>query len=74
MNALEFLLLLKHEFGAIPMSTERFGQASNSEIRRWLQNKSIEINGDRPSPDCLVQFPIQSLVFFPKANRRTTLI
>ena len=53
------------------MSRERTGKASNSEIKRWLQNKSIIVNGDRPNFDDEVIFPIESMVLFPKKNRVT---
>ncbi len=48
-------------------------EASNSEIRRWLENHSIEINGECLGPNELITYPISSLVFFPKGNRCTML-
>lgn len=71
-TALEFVLSMKP---AIPMSKEKpCTLASNSEIRRWLRDKSVIINGKKPGPDELVDFPVTQLVFFPKsAKSRCTL-
>ena len=75
MNALEFLLDLKKEWG-VPMSvdSETPKKASNSEVRRWLQNKAVLMNGVRPSLNDEVEFPVTELVFFPKGKRRTTFV
>lgn len=48
--------------------------ASNSEKRRWLKNRSVEMNGMRVGPDDDLPEQITSLVLFPKGRRRTTLI
>ena len=48
--------------------------ASNSEKRRWLENKSVEINGGRPLPDDDMPFEIASLVFFPEGKRKCTMV
>lgn len=55
-------------------SIEKFIVASNSEKRRWLQNKAVIINGERPGPDDPLDFPLEQLVFFPKGQRRITMI
>lgn len=55
------------------MSIERPGKASNSELKRWLQNKAVEINGLRPKFDDEVDFPITQMVLFPKKNRTTLM-
>jgi hypothetical protein len=57
-------------------SGERLGTtASHSEMRRWLKNHSIEINGSKPGPDDPVEFPITSFVLFPnKAQSRITIV
>jgi hypothetical protein len=51
-------------------SVERDGVATNSERRRWLQNKAVIINGVKPQPDDEVTFPINQLVFFPKSQKK----
>jgi hypothetical protein len=68
------LELIKH-IGVVPMSVEKpCTKPSNSEIRRWLDQKAVFINGLRPSASSEVSFPIVELVFFPSGNRRTTVI
>jgi len=73
MNALSFLNNLRP---AIPFSIEKpCKPASNSELRRWMQNGSVLINGERVNWDEEIDFPVFSLVFFPNSPRRkTTLI
>lgn len=48
--------------------------ATNSEKRRWLQNKSVIINDKKPGPDEEIEFPISNLVFFPKSNLKITML
>lgn len=67
---------------AIPYSAEkpkdtegRCVLMSNGELRRQAQQGAILINGERFDPDEPMDFPVFSLVFFPRsANRRTTVI
>lgn len=71
MTALEII----KEIGVIPMSVEKpCTVPSNSEIRRWLDQQAVIINGKKPKANDKVEFPITQLVFFPKAKRRTTVI
>jgi len=49
------------------------GQASNSELKRWCMNKAFIINGESVAWDEEMDFPIFSVVLFPK-NRRVTLL
>lgn len=72
-TVLQFILSLRP---ALPMSVEKpCTVASNSEVRRWITDGSVTINGERwkhdePAPDLR-----WSIVFFPKsAKRRTTLV
>lgn len=48
-------------------------QASNAEKRRWLQNKSIQINNLKPGPDEILTYPVTQLIFFPNNNPITML-
>lgn len=49
--------------------------ASNSEIRRWLDQGAIRINGVTPKADDLIEFPITDLVlFWRKDKKRITLV
>ena len=58
------------------MSIERKGEkVTNSELRRWFQSGSIEVNYERIKADDPWPPFIRSLVLFPKsAKRRCTLI
>lgn len=48
---------------------------SNGELRRHILQGGILFNTERAQPNEEVDFPIFSLVFFPKSfNRRTTLV
>lgn len=55
------------------MSRERSGKATNSELKRWLQNQSVVLNGRRIRWDEDVDFPVNQLVLFPK-KRKTTIL
>jgi len=46
---------------------------SNNEVRRWLLNGSVIINGCTPGPSDTIPFPIEELIFFPKSKGRTTI-
>ena len=41
-------------------------RASNSELKRWFQNKSVVVNGERIDWNEPMDFPIISFVLFPK--------
>ena len=71
-TVLEFLFSLRP---ALPMSRERAcTPTSNSELRRWLRDQAVILNGKRVGANELVDFPVVSLVFFPKSARhRCTL-
>jgi hypothetical protein len=48
---------------------------SNGELRRHMLQGAVLINGERIDPNELIDFPVFSLVFFPKSiNRKTTLV
>ena len=68
MQAWRFLCSLPH----VPMQLkgDMPVTASNSERRRWLQNKSVIINGEKPNWDDEIEFPITQLVFFPKSQQK----
>jgi len=73
MNALQYLNSLRP---AIPMSVEKpCIEMSNGELRRHMKQGAILINGESITPEEEIDFPVFSLVFFPKSqNRRTTLV
>jgi hypothetical protein len=72
MKALDWLESLRP---AIPMSVERpCTVMSRSELRRHMQQGGVLVNADRIDPAEEMDFPVFSIVFFPKAARRTTLV
>ena len=48
------------------MSRERSGKASNSELKRWIQNKALVINGETVEWNEAMDFPLISIVLFPR--------
>jgi len=73
MNTLTFLVTLRDETGCCPFNN-RQGLATNSDLRRWINEGSITFNGERLQWNDEVQFPLTDLVFFPKsAKKRITL-
>jgi hypothetical protein len=72
-NALTYLNSLRP---ALPYSIEKPCQvASNGEVKRWMQNNAVIVNGQPVKWDTPIDFEVVSLVFFPKSkNRRTTLV
>ena len=79
MNALQWLNSLRP---ALPLSIEQppskeqpAQQMSNGELKRHMQQGGALVNGEKLAPDERIDFPVFSLVFFPKsATRRTTLV
>lgn len=72
MNATQYLNSLRP---AIPLSAERpCERMSNGELRRHITQGGVLFNGERVMPDEPIDFPVFSLVFFPKGNRKTTII
>lgn len=47
---------------------------SNGELRRHITQGGVLINGERITCDEQIDFPVFSVVFFPKAHRRTTIV
>lgn len=64
MNAWEFLMDINKV--CFFMSRERTGKASNSELKRWVKNQALKINGENVKWDEEIDFPIISVVLFPK--------
>ena len=45
---------------------KKVGRASSSELKRWIQNKALIVNGDCVNWDEPVDFPLTSVTLFPK--------
>lgn len=65
----EFLCL----FMPLPSRERPPSAASRSEIKRWIQNKAVLFNHEPAGWDEMIDYPIFSLVLFPKSKHRTTL-
>ena len=73
LTGLQYILSL-HELCRF-MSTERPGVATNGEVRRWLQSRVVIVNGYPLEANETIDYPIRSLVLFPKSPvRRTTIV
>lgn len=72
MNALQFMRTLSNACGGF-MSRERDGKASNSEMKRWIGNRSVIINGENVAWDEAMNFHMESVVLFPKGKTVTIL-
>lgn len=71
-KVLQYLISLRP---AIPFSMEKgCSIMSNSELRRHVEQGGVLFNGERVAPDELVDFPVFSLVFFPKSDKRRCTI
>jgi hypothetical protein len=52
---------------------KKVGEASTSELKRWIQNKVLLINGETVGWDEVLDFPLISVVLFPKGQTITLL-
>ena len=53
---------------------KRVGDASKSELKRWIQQRVVMINYTFPAWDEPMNFPVFSLVLFPKGGMKRTTI
>ena len=69
---------LKHLSGIYWLTSKEgrnTGRASNSELKRWIQNKSLLINTEHVTWDEQIDFPVFSVILFPKSvAHRITLV
>lgn len=72
-TAYEYLIHM-NEVSWLPPSIEGHKELSNGEIKRWLKNRAVLINGTKPDWDEEISIPVNELVFFPKGNRRTSYL
>lgn len=73
LTALQFMIRL-HSMSPF-WSMEQNRNASNSEIRRWIEQGGITFNGEKMQPNETIDFPLFSLIMFPKSeSRRCTLL
>jgi len=72
MTAWEFLRELHSVCKFQTREGKKVGLASGSELKRWIQNGAFEINCEKVTPTEQIDFPMFSVVLFPK-NRITLL-
>lgn len=74
-NAWTFLIRLSRlHHGFHSKEGDKLAKASNSELKRWLINSSVIINGEVVKWDELIDFPIFSIVLFPKSEKQRITI
>ena len=76
MNTIQFLNSLKP---AIPLSLIKepngaYKEMSNGDIRRLCEQGGVLINGERVAIQEEIDFPVFSIVFFPKSETKRTTI
>jgi hypothetical protein len=76
LRAIDFLFWVRDEVKCCPTSKEGagLGTPSNAELRRWLKNGAVTVNGQRPGPGDAIEWPIEELVFFPSGIQKTTIV
>ena len=47
---------------------------SNSQLRRWLDQRSVLMNGKRPTSTDFIEYPITQLVWFPGGKKQCSLL
>jgi len=75
-TAWTFLIRLSQMHGGFHSKEgNKVAKVSNSELKRWIQNSALIINGEQVKWDELIDFPVFSIVLFPKSEKqRTTLL
>lgn len=74
MNALHWLKELNKvtQFMSVEVPGKK---ATGSELQRWIEQGGILFNGERVSKNEEIDFPLISVVLFPKSpNRKITLL
>jgi hypothetical protein len=66
MNALEFLKALHEVCHFQTREGKKVGRASNNELRRWIENKALVVNGEKVEWHEIMDFQMISVVLFPK--------
>jgi hypothetical protein len=75
MMALDYMIMLNNMLGGLRSTGNPGEKASKSEIRRWLQQSSVMIDGVKlTSEKTMIKFPIKSLVLFPKSETKRITI
>lgn len=76
MNVLQYVSDMSQACGGFHSVEKRPAKASGSELRRWIQQSAVVINGQvMRDPKAKIELPVKSFVLFPKSKeRRCTLL
>jgi hypothetical protein len=66
MTAFDFLLSLHQVCHFQSKEGKKYGPPSKSELRRWVTQGAFVINGEKVALDEVLDFPITSVILFPK--------
>ena len=67
MNIIDFLCQLHTICHFQTREGKKYGTASKSELKRWIINGAIEVNGEKVTDVSeVMNYPIYSFVLFPK--------
>lgn len=71
MDCLTLVITLCRSLGTDWSVEKPSSRASNSEMRRWIMNGSVEINGvaDR-DPKEVIDYPVLSIILHPQSKKR----
>lgn len=74
-TAWTFLIRLSQMHGGFHSKEgDKTSKVSNSELKRWLMNSAVMINGEHVKWDELIDFPVFSIVLFPKNEKQRITI
>lgn len=75
MNCLAFINSLRPSLPVVQQAKDKpFAQPSNSQVRRWIEEKAVVINAEHCTWSEEIDFPVISVVLFPKSTKRVTLL
>ncbi len=66
MRTIDFLTNLHTTCKFQTREGRKVGVASSSDLRRWIQNGALVINGEKVNINEELDFPVFSVVLFPK--------
>lgn len=70
MLALQWLIPLIHGI----WNDEEKKSVSNSAVRRWIDQGALQVNGEKVLSKEVVDFPVFSVVLFPKSDKKRITI
>ena len=74
MNCFEYLLSLNEVCHFQTIEGQKYGPCSKSELRRWLKNSVLHINGKAVKDTDPLPRPIYEVVLFPKNRNKRCIL